>query len=77
MYVDQSVRVSEDANRNFDISLDLRKYVKAIQYSLSGNLVWSIYCPRYHPEASCNDDRHSMMEKMTASQTLARTSIKM
>lgn len=35
-----------------DLSPDLRTYVEAIQYSLSGNLVWSIYCPRYHPEAS-------------------------
>ena len=55
-YVDKSVRVSEDTNRNLDISLDLRKYVEAIQYSLSGNLVWSIYCPRYHLKASYNDD---------------------
>ncbi len=70
-FVDESVRVAEDASRNNDISLDLRKYVEAIQYSLSGNLVWSIYCPRYHPGASYNDDQYLMMEEITASQAPA------
>ena len=74
-FVDKSVRVSEDASRNGDISLDLRKYVEAIQYSLSGNLVWSIYCPRYHSEASYNDDQHLMMEEITASQAPASAPI--
>lgn len=35
--------VSDDSG----ISLDLRKYVEALQYSHSGNVIWSIYCPRY------------------------------
>lgn len=25
----------------------LRTYVNAVQYSISGNVVWSLYCPRY------------------------------
>ena len=76
VYVDESVRVSEDTKRNINISSGLRKYVEAIQYSLSGNLVWSIYCPRYHPEASYNDEQYSMMEKLETSHTPSRTSIK-
>ena len=74
-YVDDSVRVSKDTSRNTDISLDLRKYVEALQYSLSGNLVWSIYCPRYHPEASYNDDQYLMVEEITASQPPTRAPI--
>ncbi|KAI1276913.1 fusicoccadiene synthase [Xylaria sp. FL0933] len=29
------------------LSQDLRTYLEAVLYSISGNLVWSIYCPRY------------------------------
>ena len=50
-HVAESVRVAEETRRNCDISSDLRTYIEALQYSVSGNLVWSIYCPRYHPEA--------------------------
>lgn len=32
------------------LSLDLRRYVHAMQYSLSGNVAWSLACPRYHAE---------------------------
>ena len=73
--VDKSVRVCRETRENFAISLDLRKYVEAIQYSMSGNLVWSIYCPRYHPEALYNEEQCSMMEKMTTGQPLATTTI--
>lgn len=47
-YVADFLRVVEDTKVNYNISEDLRIYVEAIMYSLSGNLVWSIYCPRYH-----------------------------
>lgn len=32
---------------NLTLSRDLRAYIEAIKFSCSGNLVWSIYCPRY------------------------------
>ena len=54
--------IVEETRNNLDISLDLRKYVEALQYSHSGNLVWSIYCPRYHPDVSYNGIQMSMME---------------
>lgn len=38
-----------------DLSADLRKYVEVMQYSLSGNVVWSLQCPRYHKTARYND----------------------
>lgn len=46
-YVAEFVCLVEDTKHNCNLSLDTRKYVEAIQYSLSGNLVWSLYCPRY------------------------------
>ena len=53
----------EYTKSNLGLSLDLRTYVEAIQYSVGGNLVWSLYCPRYHPEASYNDVQLAMMEQ--------------
>ena len=49
------VRVVKENRNNTDLSLDLRKYIDCMQYSLSGNVVWSRLCPRYHPTASYNE----------------------
>jgi Terpene synthase family 2, C-terminal metal binding len=46
--------IKETCN-NVTISMDLRRYIEAMQYSLSGNVVWSLQCPRYHPEAQYNE----------------------
>lgn len=35
------------ARNNESLSDDLRRYLEALLLSYSGNLVWSIYCPRY------------------------------
>jgi Terpene synthase family 2, C-terminal metal binding len=47
-YVAEYVRIVEETKHSLWFSLDLRTYVEAILYTLSGNLVWSLYCPRYH-----------------------------
>lgn len=59
--VSESVRIVDRTKKNLDLSLDLRVYIEAILYSISGNLVWSIYCPRYHPEKTYCDEVLSMM----------------
>ena len=64
-YVAEAVRIFEETKQNSDISLHLRTYTEAILYSISGNLVWSIYCPRYHSEASYDDVVLSMMAEIT------------
>lgn len=48
--VSRAVEIAEDTKKRTDLSLDLRQYTDAITYSVSGNLVWSIYCPRYYPD---------------------------
>lgn len=48
--VAEYVHVVEKNKMRTDLSLDLRKYIESLQYSLSGNVVWSLRCPRYHPE---------------------------
>jgi hypothetical protein len=45
-----------DRTRNDkSLSIDLRRYIDAMQYSLSGNVAWSLACPRYHAKAEYND----------------------
>ena len=48
---------------NTGLSIDLRRYLEAIQYRLSGNVLWSLICPRYHPNATFNRYQLAMMEK--------------
>lgn len=53
--VAQYLQIVETTRNNDSISLDLRKYVEAMQYSLSGNVAWSVACPRYHEKATYNE----------------------
>ena len=59
--VSEYLDVLHNIDQSLKISRDLQVYVEAIQYSLSGNLVWSVYCPRYHPEATFDPTTLSMM----------------
>ncbi|MCJ1461457.1 hypothetical protein MMC07_000054 [Pseudocyphellaria aurata] len=56
------LRIVDDTKRSPSISADLIKYVEAIQYSLSGNVAWSIHCPRYHAEATYSQQQQMMMK---------------
>ncbi|KAL9036941.1 MAG: hypothetical protein Q9214_005915 [Letrouitia sp. 1 TL-2023] len=51
----------QEARNNPDISADLQTYVEAIQYSVSGNLVWSLTCPRYHTEVAYKNPTFPML----------------
>lgn len=55
------LRVVDDTKRDLSISLDLAKYVDAVQYIHSGNLIWSMHCPRYHPELPYNQHQQKIM----------------
>ena len=37
----------ETARNDNSLSKDLRTYLEALLFSYSGNVTWSIYCPRY------------------------------
>ncbi|KAL4747484.1 hypothetical protein BDW72DRAFT_206440 [Aspergillus terricola var. indicus] len=47
-YIERYCRVVEQAKRCMWLSDDLKSYLEAVKASHVGNLVWSIYCPRYH-----------------------------
>ncbi|PQE20308.1 fusicoccadiene synthase protein [Rutstroemia sp. NJR-2017a BBW] len=53
--VAEYVQIVRNNKENSNISIDLRKYIEAMQYSISGNVAWSLACPRYNPAVSFNE----------------------
>ncbi|KIK55694.1 hypothetical protein GYMLUDRAFT_835013 [Collybiopsis luxurians FD-317 M1] len=60
-YVAKYIQVIKNVKHDDSISIGLREYVEALQYCISGNLVWSKHCPRYHREASFNETQLEWM----------------
>ncbi|KAM3483505.1 hypothetical protein MY8738_003048 [Beauveria namnaoensis] len=51
------VRNVKDVSARTDLSLDTKKYIETIQYTLSGNLAWSTQCLRYHRNIKPNESQ--------------------
>ncbi|EME87121.1 uncharacterized protein MYCFIDRAFT_132843 [Pseudocercospora fijiensis CIRAD86] len=56
-YVENVQRVKDDES----LSADLRTYIEAMQYSISGNVIWSKSCPRYNPGQHFNQTQVDWM----------------
>ena len=41
--------------KEMEVSEDLKRYFELLKYSLSGNVVWSLQCPRYHKNIPYNE----------------------
>ncbi|GJC78710.1 fusicoccadiene synthase [Colletotrichum liriopes] len=54
-YVAKYLQIVKESRNNHLLSPDLRKYIEAMKYSISGNVVWSLTCPRYNPQVSFNE----------------------
>lgn len=54
-HVANFLRIVKENQHNMDLSEDLRKLTECVQYTLSGHVVWSIQCPRYHSAVSFNE----------------------
>lgn len=44
------LRKCEDFKKSGQSNDKLDRYLRGLQYQVSGNVVWSLNCPRYHPE---------------------------
>lgn len=60
-FVAKYVQTIKDTREDETLSKDLRKYIEAFQYAISGNVVWSRTCPRYNPAANFNETQLRMM----------------
>lgn len=49
------VRVVKDTRTRTDLSVDVKRYIEVMQYTLSGNVAWSALCPRYNEGAKFNE----------------------
>lgn len=50
-YTAKYCRIMEETKNNLGLSRDLRAYIEAMGYSISGNLVWSMRRARYQVKA--------------------------
>jgi geranylgeranyl pyrophosphate synthase len=46
--VENFVLVLSESSMRESLSTDAKRYIELIQYSVSGNVIWSSECPRYH-----------------------------
>ncbi|KAI0517898.1 fusicoccadiene synthase [Xylaria bambusicola] len=44
------------------LSLDSKRFIETMQYMISGNLLWSVSTPRYHPDCTLTDLQISRMK---------------
>lgn len=60
--VAESLRIWEENQFNESISVDLRRYIQCMLFSISGNVAWSLGCPRYNPVSSFNAKQLDWMQ---------------
>lgn len=65
-YMDTVEQRGSDAT----LSIDLRRYLDAMQYTLSGNAVWSLDSPRYNSPTTRTDSQKSLPGIDTAGEAL-------
>lgn len=61
-YVKEYVEIVEREIGNETLSTELRRYMQAILYSLSGNVVWALSCPRYNPGEVYNESQLALVD---------------
>nr|BCP56498.1 phomopsene synthase [Diaporthe amygdali] len=54
-HVAEFVKTLSQIHNRLDLSLDSRLFVEAMQYMISGNLMWGISTPRYHSDQSLDE----------------------
>ncbi|KAJ6034839.1 hypothetical protein N7460_009014 [Penicillium canescens] len=52
--VAEYIEAAQQTKNRADLSRDLRSFVEAVQYVMSGNLVWTLDAPRYNPNVTYN-----------------------
>ncbi|KAF2708718.1 terpenoid synthase [Pleomassaria siparia CBS 279.74] len=55
------VQTVQEVRYRVDLSDDTKRYIELMQYSISGNVVWSQQCPRYNKQATYNQRQRLRM----------------
>jgi hypothetical protein len=64
--------IVEQYRKDESVCLDLKKYIEALQYNISGNLAWSLTCPRYNPKTKLNTCQMWMQQRVAQNQFSSR-----
>ncbi|KAI9367408.1 putative geranylgeranyl diphosphate synthase [Aspergillus egyptiacus] len=56
------LRIFEDTKARSDLSHDTMRYLESVLYSMSGNVVWGLNCPRYYATASYSERQLDWMK---------------
>jgi hypothetical protein len=51
------LRVVQETKASVNLSNESKRYIELMQYSVSGNVVWSLQCPRYHKDQKLSPPR--------------------
>jgi geranylgeranyl pyrophosphate synthase len=56
------LQVIQETKIRTDVSNDLKVYVEALQYFVSGNLAWSLTCPKYDSHRDFNEQQQEWLK---------------
>ncbi|KAL4935889.1 hypothetical protein BDV06DRAFT_228397 [Aspergillus oleicola] len=56
------LQIFEDTKARNDLSHDTMRYLESVLYSMSGNIVWGLNCPRYYTSASYSERQLEWMK---------------
>ncbi|RAR00829.1 geranylgeranyl diphosphate synthase [Stemphylium lycopersici] len=56
------LQVIQETKIRTDVSNDLKVYVEALQYFVSGNLAWSLTCPKYDSQRDFNQQQREWLK---------------
>jgi hypothetical protein len=61
-YEEQFLRDCEELRKNGAVGEKAEKYLRGLAYQVSGNVVWSLRCPRYKGSFVCSVDAGEQIE---------------
>ena len=65
-YAVEYLRVVEDAKTRDDLCHEAKQLLYMLSYGISGNAVWSLRCPRYHPDEEFTVAQREMAKEVWA-----------
>lgn len=68
-YATECVRVIEAVRNRDELCRDAKWLLEVQMFGVSGNAVWSLQCPRYHPDRTLNPAQLAMMRAIWAKGT--------
>jgi hypothetical protein len=65
------VKIVEETKASADLSNASKRYIELMQYSVSGNVVWSLQCPRYHKNLALTEEQ--LLRRISVQENLLAT----